>query len=97
MRSSYDILIKPVVTERSVQLAQTESKYTFIVESKANKIEIKNAVEKLFKVNVLSVNTINVRGKVKKVGRYTGSTPDRKKAIVSLKPGDKIEIFEGLL
>lgn len=97
MRSSYDVLIRPLVTEKAVNLAQEQNKYTFYVDKKANKIEIKKAVEDLFKVRVLSVNTINVKGKRKRVGRYVGRTPDRKKAIVTLSPGDKIDIFEGLL
>lgn len=97
MRSPYDVLIRPLVTEKAVNLAQQQNKYTFYVDKRANKIEIKKAVEDLFKVKVLSVNTINVKGKKKRVGRYEGRTPDRKKAIVTLKPGDKIDIFEGLL
>ncbi len=97
MRSPYDVLIRPLVTEKAVNLAQQQNKYTFYVDKRANKIEIKKAVEDLFKVKVLSVNTINVKGKKKRVGRYEGRTPDHKKAIVTLKPGDKIDIFEGLL
>ena len=97
MRSPHDILIRPLVTEKSVNLAQKENKYTFYVDKKANKIEIKRAVEELFKVKVLAVNTAIVKGKKKRVDRSTGLTPERKKAIVTLRPGDKIEIFEGLL
>ncbi len=97
MRSPHDILIRPLVTEKSVKLAQKENKYTFYVDKKTNKIEIKRAVEELFKVKVLAVNTAIVKGKRKRVGRSTGLTPERKKAIVTLRPGDKIEIFEELL
>lgn len=97
MRSPHDILIKPVITEKSVNLAQQENKYTFYVDKKANKIEIKKAVEELFKVKVLAVNTAIVKGKNKRVGKYLGRTPDRKKAIVTLRAGDKIDVFEGLL
>ncbi|AFV12757.1 50S ribosomal protein L23 [Thermacetogenium phaeum DSM 12270] len=97
MRSPHDVLIRPLVTEKAVNLAQEQNKYTFYVDKRANKIEIKKAVEDLFKVKVLSVNTINVKGKKKRVGRYEGRTPERKKAIVTLRPGDKIDIFEGLL
>jgi len=95
MRSPQEVLLRPVISEKSMSLME-ENKYTFYVDKKANKIEIKNAVEKLFKVTVLSVNTINVKGKMKRLGRSQGMTPARKKAIVTLKPGDKIEIFEGL-
>lgn len=97
MRNPQDVIIRPVVTEKSVNLAQQGNKYTFYVDKKANKIEIKKAVEDLFKVKVLVVNTMIVKGKRKRVGRFRGRTPDKKKAIVTLRPGDKIEIFEGLL
>lgn len=95
MRSPYDVLIKPVVSEKSLSLME-ENKYTFYVNKDANKIEIKNAVEKLFNVHVVKVRTMIVKGKLKRQGRFVGRTPDRKKAIVTLKPGEKIEIFEGL-
>ncbi|MDS1030420.1 50S ribosomal protein L23 [Bacillota bacterium LX-D] len=95
MRSPQEVLIKPVISERSMGLME-DNKYTFYVDRNANKIEIRHAVEKLFKVNVLNVNTITVRGKKRRQGKYEGRTSDRKKAIVTLKPGDKIEIFEGL-
>jgi large subunit ribosomal protein L23 len=97
MRSPQDVIIKPLVTEQAVNRAQNDNKYSFIVNRQANKIEIKKAVEDLFKVKVLSVNTAVVKGKNKKVGKYTGHTATRKKAIVTLQQGDKIEIFEGLL
>jgi large subunit ribosomal protein L23 len=97
MRSPQDTLIKPLVTEQAVDLASSLNKYTFYVNPKANKIEIKHAVEELFKVHVQGVNTANLNGKKKKVGRApAGYRVDRKKAVVSLRPGDKIEIFEGL-
>lgn len=95
MRSPQEVLIRPVISEKSMKLME-ENKYTFYVDKNANKIEIKNAVEKMFNVTVLKVNTMNVKGKVKRMGRFQGKTPTRKKAIVTLKPGDKIEIFEGL-
>lgn len=98
MRSPQDTLLRPVVTEKSVELAKSQNKYTFYVDPKSNKIEIRKAVENLFKVRVLGVNTANIKGKKKKVGRSPeGYRPNRKKAVVSLAPGDKIEIFEGLL
>ncbi|MEW6448284.1 MAG: 50S ribosomal protein L23 [Bacillota bacterium] len=95
MNDLHDILRRPVVTEKSMALL-AENKYTFIVDPKATKTEIKKAVESIFKVKVLKVNTMRVKGKVKRVRRALGKTPDRKKAIVTLQPGDKIEIFEGL-
>jgi len=95
VKHPHDILIRPVVTEKSMSLLQ-ENKYTFYVDPKATKTDIKNAVEKIFNVKVLRVNTLWTRGKKKRVRRALGKTPDRKKAIVTLRPGDKIEIFEGL-
>lgn len=95
MRNYYDIIIKPVVTEKSMDLL-ADNKYTFIVDRKANKTEIKNAIEKIFKVDVVKVYTMNVKGKPKRMGRFTGKTSNRKKAIVSLKPGQKIKIFDGM-
>lgn len=95
MTNPRDIIKKPVISEKSMSLLQ-ENKYSFYVDKSANKIEIKKAVEELFKVSVLNVNTLSVKGKIKKMGRYAGKTPDRKKAIVTLKEGDKIEIFEGM-
>ncbi|MBC9785255.1 50S ribosomal protein L23 [Heliobacillus mobilis] len=95
MRSPYDVVKKPVITERSMDLAG-ENKYTFVVDPNSNKIEIKYAVEKLFNVKVLDVRTMNVKGKPKRMGKYAGRTSDKKKAIVTLADGDKIEIFEGV-
>ncbi len=95
MRDARDVLIRPVVSEQSVGLVE-DNKYTFWVHPAANKIEIKMAVEKMFKVHVEEVNTMNVRGKMKRVGRSMGMTSARKKAIVKLKAGDKIEGFAGL-
>ena len=89
-----DIIKKPVVSEKSYDLL-ADNKYTFYVNPAANKIEIKKAVEEIFKVTVLNVNTLNVKGKEKRMGRAVGKTNDRKKAIVTLKEGDKIEVFEG--
>ncbi|WP_418791420.1 50S ribosomal protein L23 [Phosphitispora sp. TUW77] len=95
MRNPRDVLKKPIVSERSMGLME-QNKYSFYVEPKANKIEIKHAVEELFKVTVMNVNTMNVKGKAKRVGKHTGRTSNRKKAIVTLKQGDKIEILEGM-
>lgn len=93
MRNPYEVLIKPVVTERSTGLME-QNKYTFKVDPKANKIEIKNAVEKIFKVDVVSVTTMSVPGKLKRQGKTQGFTPDWKKAIVTLKAGQRLPIFE---
>jgi len=95
MKNPRDIIIKPVVSEKSTELLSL-NKYTFWTTKKANKTEIKRAVEELFKVKVLRVNTINAKGKKKRVRQIIGKTPDRKKAIVTLREGDKIEIFEGV-
>lgn len=95
MRSPQDVLLKPVVTEKSMGMME-DNKYSFYVAKAANKIEIKHAVESLFKVKVVEVTTMTVQGKWKKVGKFEGKTSIRKKAIVTLKEGDKIQIFEGL-
>ncbi|MDN5346950.1 MAG: large subunit ribosomal protein [Clostridia bacterium] len=95
MRAPQDIIIQPLVTEKTTGLLG-QNKYTFIVRNDANKIEIKQAIEKLFKVKVVKVNTLFDRGKLRRRGRTEGLQPDRKKAIVTLRPGDKIPLFEEL-
>lgn len=95
MANARDIIIRPLVTERSTALMQ-DGKYTFIVDKNANKIEIGSAVEEIFKVKVDSVNTVRVLGKTKRMGRTQGKRPDYKKAIVKLAPGESIEFFEGV-
>lgn len=96
MKAPQDIIIAPVITERSMDNLQV-GKYTFRVAKDANKSEIKKAVEKLFGVEVSKVNTLNVRGKEKRVGRYFGKTASWKKAIVTLTEDSKaIEFFEGM-
>ncbi|HAC11446.1 MAG: 50S ribosomal protein L23 [Clostridiales bacterium] len=91
-----DIILKPVLTEKGYD-GIADKKYTFIVKKSANKIEIRNAVEKLFGVKVAEVNTLNCKGKLKRMGRNEGYTPDRKKAIVTLKEDSKpIEFFNSL-
>lgn len=94
MKNPRDIIKKPVVTEKSMDLVE-ENKYTFIVDMGSNKIEIRRAVEELFNVKVDKVHTMRVKGKLKRVRNHWGKTADRKKAIVTLKEG-KIEIFEGI-
>ena len=97
MKAPQDIILKPVITERSMDDLQA-GKYTFKVAKDANKSEIKKAVEQLFGVEVAKVNTRNVNGRNKRVGRYFGKTADWKKAIVTLTEGSKnIEFFEGMV
>ena len=95
MRDARDVLKSPVISEKSVGMVE-ENKYSFWVNPAANKIEIKAAVEKMFKVTVVDVRTITVKGKMKRVGKFAGKKSDRKKAIATLKDGDKIENFAGL-
>lgn len=88
------VLKRPVITERATAQIE-EGKYTFEVDRAATKIDIKNAVEEIFKVDVLKVATLKVPGKVKRVGRHTGRTSEWKKAIVTVKKGQRIPFFEG--
>lgn len=94
----HDILISPLITEKMTNLSADQGKYGFLVNPKANKIEIAKAIEKKFDVHVVDVNTINHPGKTKtqfrKSGRFVGKTPKFKKAIITLKEGETIEIFE---
>lgn len=93
MLSDYRNIIKaPIITEKSTIIAEDERKYVFKVDAKANKTQIKDAVEKIFKVKVESVNTVNVHPKKKRVGRYSGMTNKYKKAIVTLVNGNKIDL-----
>jgi len=89
-----NIVIAPIITEKSENQAQNQNTYTFKVSINANKIEIKHAIEKIFSVKVLDVNTIRMLGKPKRLGKYSGKRPDWKKAIVTLRSGDKIADFE---
>ena len=96
MKFAQDIIIKPIITEASMDMI-AEKKYTFKVAEDATKPEIAKAVEELFKVDVLCVNTINMKKKPKRLGVHFGYTSEWKKAIVTLKPDSKtIEFFEGL-
>jgi large subunit ribosomal protein L23 len=96
VRDPNEIVRRPLITEKGTRLKQQENQYLFEVARDANKIEIKRAVESLFRVTVLRVRTIPVKGKVKRVGRFAGRTPDWKKAVAALKEGDSIEFFEGV-
>lgn len=90
-----DVLRRPIVTEKSTTL-QGQNKYTFEVLKTANKPQVKQAVERAFNVNVVAVNVMIVPGKKRRVGRHIGMTPSWKKAVVTLKEGQKIELFEGV-
>ncbi len=93
-----NILVKPLVTEKMTGLMERENKYGFIVNHNSNKIEIAKAIEKRFEVEVVAVNTIKYKGKLKtqftKKGRFTGKTPQFKKAIITLKEGQTLDLFE---
>lgn len=93
MRNPYEVLVKPIVTEKSSSL-MAEGKYTFRVDKASNKIEIKYAVETIFKVDVTDVKTMNMPGKRKRQGKTQGMTPAWKKAVVTLKAGQTLPIFE---
>ena len=90
-----DVLIRPIITEKTSQMMQ-ENKYTFQVPLDANKVEIRQAVEAVFGVKVVNVNTIRVMGKTKRMGKYVGKRSDYKKAIVKLSEGNTIPLFEGM-
>jgi large subunit ribosomal protein L23 len=94
VKTSRKIIYYPLVTEKSTDLRTKEDKYAFKVDHKANKLEIKKAIEDIFKVKVEDVHTMVVHGKVKRMGRFEGKRPNWKKAIVKLKKGEKIEFFE---
>jgi large subunit ribosomal protein L23 len=95
MKDTQRVIRRPMVTEKSTRQKEESRQYVFEVHRDANKIEIQSAVERLFKVKVLQVRTSNVLGKVKRLGRKYGKRPDWKKAIVTLKEGDRIDFFEG--
>ena len=94
MTKAFDIIQGPIITEKTMALKENFNKYTFKVAKSANKVEIKNAIEQIFKVKVESVNTINVLPKRKRVGKYEGYTAAYKKAIVKLAADNKIDAFE---
>jgi large subunit ribosomal protein L23 len=97
IHGAHDIVISPVITEKSTLMKEKSGALVFRVQRRANKTEIKKAIERLFDVKVASVRTENVHGKYKRVGRYVGQRPDWKKAYVTLKPGQKsIEYFEAV-
>lgn len=91
---AHDIIIRPVITEKSNSLMEF-NKYTFEVHKSANKIQIRSAIEEIFKVKVIGVNTLNVKSKPKRMGAFLGKSRSWKKAIVEVAAGQKIEFFEG--
>jgi len=96
MKTSYDIIVKPVISEMSMD-AGANRKYTFIVDKNATKTQVKTAIEDIFDVEVKKVNIMNVRGKLKRMGRYAGYTAATKKAIITVTEASKeIEFFQGL-
>jgi large subunit ribosomal protein L23 len=97
MKAYHHLIKGPVVTEKSHAQKEQANKVTFKVSLDANKIEIRRAIQELFKVKVLAVNTVRLEGKKKRMARSEGKRPDWKKAIVTLAPGEKIAGFEGLL
>ena len=96
MKTVYNVLVGPMLTERGAMLKEQENKVLFKVVKDANKIDIKRAVEEIFKVKVERVATMNYNGKNKRMGRYMVKRPDWKKAIVTLKEGEKLDFIEGV-
>jgi large subunit ribosomal protein L23 len=94
-RDPRQIIRRPLITERATDLQEKSNKYAFEVLPDANKVEIRRAVETLFDVRVVKVNTTSVHGKVKRLGRFSGRRPDWKKAVVTLAEGEGIDFFEG--
>lgn len=95
MKPNREIIVCPLITEKISDLQETENKVAFVVDRSANKIEIRKAVEEKFNVKVKKVATINMKGKVKRLGQFEGRRPHWKKAIVTLREGFKIDFFEG--
>lgn len=96
MRNAHEILVRPIITEKSHTKLDELGAYTFVVAKDANKIEIAKAIEKQFNVKVRAVRTMRYAGKQKRVGRWIGRKAAWKKAVVTLAQGDTIEIFEGV-
>lgn len=94
MKNPRDIIFEPIVSEKSYDLIEDENTYTFVVDRRSNKTEIKQAIATIFDVKVVSVNTMNRKGKLKRTGYVLGKRKDTKRALVKLADGDKIDIFE---
>jgi large subunit ribosomal protein L23 len=95
MNEPHQIIKRPLVTEKSNRQKEAGNQIAFVVDPRANKVQIRQAVEKLFKVKVKAVRTMNLVGKRKRMGRFLGWKSDWKKAIVTLQEGERIEFFEG--
>ena len=96
MKGPYEVVQRPLLTEKGTRLKEEANQYIFRVARTATKIEVKQAIEQLFKVKVAEVRTLRMQGKVKRMGRFAGRRPDWKKAIVTLKAGQSIELYEGV-
>lgn len=96
IRDLHDIIVQPILTEKLTEMRETQRKIGLLVRGDANKVEIKKAAERALKVKIDKVNVMNVLGKTKRIGRLTGKKPDWKKAIVTLKEGERLELFEGV-
>lgn len=94
MKNPRDIIFEPVVSEKSYDLVQDNNSYTFVVDRRSNKTEIKQAIQSIFEVEVVSVNTMNRQGKRKRTGYTLGKRKDTKRAVVTLADGDSIDVFE---
>ncbi len=93
-RDPFDILVKPLLTEKITELQESANRVAFVVKNDVNRIEIRQAVEAVLKVKVKSVNVMKVMGKKKRQGRFLGKRPDWKKAIITLHEGEKVELYE---
>ncbi len=93
MKDPRDVILEPVVSEKSYDLIEDRNTYTFVVDRRSNKTEIRQAVQRIFEVEVVKVNTMNRKGKLKRTGWVVGKRRDTKRALVTLAPGDSIDIF----
>ena len=96
MHNLHSVIVKPLVTEKSTENLERDGAYSFVVGKEANKVEIARAIESLFNVKVVDVRTMQYRGKERRMGRFVGRRAAWKKAVVKLRAGDTIEIFEGV-
>jgi large subunit ribosomal protein L23 len=95
MKNQFGFISKPYITEKVLLMNEEQNKVVFKIDKTVNKIELKKAIESIFNVTVEAINTLNIRGKKKRLGKWEGRRADWKKAIVTLKEGDTIEYFEG--
>ncbi len=93
--NSHDLIMRPLVTEKSTAMREDENKVCFVVRREVNRVEIKSAIETTLKVKVKKVNVLNMTGKTKRLNRFVGKRTDWKKAIVTLQEGEKVDLFEG--